>query len=168
NLILANVLVNTSGNPIGWKETNLLQEHLNYWIKVVANPRMAPIKTLKEFVDGLLEAFGDPDTKRAAARKIVELMQTTTTVNYTTKFQTITSDLEWNEPALMGQCMRGLHWKVRGVLSEREQQPTMLQELINAAQRIDAVHHENEESWPKKEKTKEKGKTTTSLGLTTK
>ena len=34
DLILANILVNTSGIPDGWKETDLLQEHLNYWIKV--------------------------------------------------------------------------------------------------------------------------------------
>ncbi|EUC54316.1 hypothetical protein RSOL_037700 [Rhizoctonia solani AG-3 Rhs1AP] len=35
-LILSNMLVNTTGKKDGWKETDLLQEHINYWIKVCA------------------------------------------------------------------------------------------------------------------------------------
>lgn len=34
DLVLTNILVNTTSSPTGWKETDLLQEHMNYWIKV--------------------------------------------------------------------------------------------------------------------------------------
>ncbi|KDQ17141.1 hypothetical protein BOTBODRAFT_156492, partial [Botryobasidium botryosum FD-172 SS1] len=34
-LIINNLLVNMSGKPDGWKELDLLQEHMNYWIKSV-------------------------------------------------------------------------------------------------------------------------------------
>ncbi|KAG8709902.1 hypothetical protein FRC08_017901 [Ceratobasidium sp. 394] len=33
------MLVNMTGKENGWKETNLLQEHMNYWIKVVYKAR---------------------------------------------------------------------------------------------------------------------------------
>ena len=35
--ILNNWLVNPSGKPCGWHELDLLQEHLNFWIKVFFN-----------------------------------------------------------------------------------------------------------------------------------
>ncbi|KAG8740874.1 hypothetical protein FRC12_015852 [Ceratobasidium sp. 428] len=38
-LILSNMLVNMTGKENGWKETDLLQEHLNYWIKAVYKAR---------------------------------------------------------------------------------------------------------------------------------
>ncbi|KAF8595258.1 hypothetical protein BDV93DRAFT_564577 [Ceratobasidium sp. AG-I] len=39
DLILSNMLVNMTGKENGWKETDLLQEHMNYWIKVVYKAR---------------------------------------------------------------------------------------------------------------------------------
>ncbi|KAG8687298.1 hypothetical protein FRC11_007461 [Ceratobasidium sp. 423] len=115
---------------------------LPFQAKLLSESRFqpAPIRTIQEFREGILAAFGDPDAKRATARKIVELTQTGTTVEYTTKFRTITADLNWNEAAYMGQYI------------------------------IDAVQWENEESRPKKEKTKEKekNKTTQGSGSTTK
>jgi hypothetical protein len=38
-LILSNMLVNMTGKENGWKETDLLQEHINYWIKVSTDYR---------------------------------------------------------------------------------------------------------------------------------
>ena len=37
--LLNNWLVNPSGKPHGWHELDLLQEHMNYWIKVFFNRR---------------------------------------------------------------------------------------------------------------------------------
>ena len=33
-IVLDNWLLNPTGNPDSWVELNLVQEHLNYWIKV--------------------------------------------------------------------------------------------------------------------------------------
>ncbi|KDN40151.1 hypothetical protein RSAG8_08351, partial [Rhizoctonia solani AG-8 WAC10335] len=73
-LILANVLVNTSGNSDGWKETDLLQEHLNYWIKVIYKARGANaswtwlenistcITTLRELAKRVNESLAPPNS----------------------------------------------------------------------------------------------------------
>ncbi|QRV80148.1 hypothetical protein RhiJN_08163 [Ceratobasidium sp. AG-Ba] len=39
DLVLSNMLVNMTGNQNGWKETDLLQEHMNYWIKIIYKAR---------------------------------------------------------------------------------------------------------------------------------
>ncbi|CAE6410155.1 unnamed protein product [Rhizoctonia solani] len=39
DLILSNMLVNMTGKEDSWKETDLLQEHMNFWIKVVYKAR---------------------------------------------------------------------------------------------------------------------------------
>ncbi|QRV94684.1 hypothetical protein RhiJN_22702 [Ceratobasidium sp. AG-Ba] len=39
SLILSNMLVNMTGKKNGWKEVDLLQEHMNYWIKVIYKAR---------------------------------------------------------------------------------------------------------------------------------
>ena len=43
--ILNNWLVNPSGKPGGWHELDLLQEHLNFWIKVFFNRRNSEFGT---------------------------------------------------------------------------------------------------------------------------
>ncbi|EUC61410.1 hypothetical protein RSOL_393760 [Rhizoctonia solani AG-3 Rhs1AP] len=61
----------------------------------------------------------------------------------------------------MAQFSKGLHWKTKEILSQREQQPSTLQSLMNTAIVIDNVHQENEASRKKetgKEKEKGKGK----------
>ncbi|KAG8775483.1 hypothetical protein FRC12_001450 [Ceratobasidium sp. 428] len=37
-LVLSNMLVNMTGKKNGWKEIDLLQEHMNYWIKATRGP----------------------------------------------------------------------------------------------------------------------------------
>ncbi|QRV79905.1 hypothetical protein RhiJN_07920 [Ceratobasidium sp. AG-Ba] len=38
-ILKSNMLVNMTGNQNGWKETDLLQEHMNYWIKIIYKAR---------------------------------------------------------------------------------------------------------------------------------
>ncbi|KAG8724202.1 hypothetical protein FRC09_020863 [Ceratobasidium sp. 395] len=38
-LVLSNMLVNMTGKKNGWKEIGLLQEHMNYWIKIIYKAR---------------------------------------------------------------------------------------------------------------------------------
>ncbi|KDN34218.1 hypothetical protein RSAG8_12692, partial [Rhizoctonia solani AG-8 WAC10335] len=95
----------------------------------------------------------------------MELVQTRTTAEYTTLFHTYAAELTWNNTALRAQYNQGLHFKVKEVLSQREVQQATIQDLINAANKIDQTHHENEESCPnrdKKDKDQGKGKSSTS------
>ncbi|KAF8747193.1 Retrotransposon gag protein [Rhizoctonia solani] len=65
------------------------------------------------------EAFANPDAKRAAARKIAALTQTSTTSEYITEFHNLMAELDWNEEAYIAQFMQGLHWKVKELLSTK-------------------------------------------------
>ncbi|KDN49162.1 hypothetical protein RSAG8_02515, partial [Rhizoctonia solani AG-8 WAC10335] len=130
----------------------------------VGDPR-AEIYDMITFGREFALAFDDPDAKRAAARKITELVQTNTTTEYTTLFRTYAAELNWNDATLRAQFSQGLHFKVKEVLSQREVQPANLRDLINAANKIDQTCQENEESRPnrdKKDKDKGKGKSSTS------
>ncbi|KEP44980.1 retrotransposon gag protein [Rhizoctonia solani 123E] len=127
----------------------------------------ATIRDLQTFSEEFAQAFSDPDEERVAARKIVELNQdkvdTKSTKEYTTKFKTLAAELSWNNAALMAQFSKGLHWKTKEILSQRERQPSTLRSLMNTAITINNVCQENEASQKKdtgKEKGKGKGKAT--------
>ncbi|KAF8752162.1 Retrotransposon gag protein [Rhizoctonia solani] len=96
------------------------------------------------------EAFADPDAKRAAARKIAALSQTTTTAEYVTEFRNLMAELDWNEEAYIAQFTRGLHWKVKELLSTKDSIPDKLEAIFAASIKIDNICRENEENRPKK------------------
>ncbi|KAF8753428.1 Retrotransposon-derived protein PEG10 [Rhizoctonia solani] len=79
------------------------------------------------------EAFADPDAKRAAARKIAALTQTATTSEYVTEFRNLMAELDWNTEAYIAQFTRGLHWKVKELLSTKDNIPDDDLEAIFAA-----------------------------------
>ncbi|QRW21235.1 Retrotransposon-derived protein PEG10 [Rhizoctonia solani] len=75
-----------------------------------------PPTTILALMAKFKEVFANPDAKRAAARKIVALSQTTTTLEYVTEFHNLMVELDWNEEAYIAQFMQGLHWKVKELL----------------------------------------------------
>ncbi|KAF8751480.1 hypothetical protein RHS01_08150 [Rhizoctonia solani] len=77
-----------------------------------------PSTTIQALTAKFKEVFANPDAKRAAARKIAALTQTTTTSEYVTKFRNLIAELDWNEEAYIAQFTRGLHWK-----ENKENQP---------------------------------------------
>ncbi|KAF8756155.1 hypothetical protein RHS01_04630 [Rhizoctonia solani] len=110
----------------------------------------ALIQTVDEFRTEFLSAFGNPDATQAAERQIKSLTQTGTCAEYITKFRTIAMDLDWNDAALCGQFARGLHWEVSRLIATREQRPTTLLKLQNAALVIDnALREERASHLPK-------------------
>jgi hypothetical protein len=118
---------------------NWAQPHLQ---KVLARRRGA-ISTVTEFVDEFGAAFDDPDAGRAAEWKIHELTQevvpTKSTAEYTTEFRNLMADLDWDDTALLAWYRRGLHWKVKELMSQRETQPRMLEAWIMAAIQMDNI-----------------------------
>jgi hypothetical protein len=148
---------------------NWAQPHLQ---KVLTRRRGA-ISTVTEFVNEFGAAFDDPDAGRAAERKIHELTQeavpTKSTAEYTTEFRNLMADLDWDDTALLASYRRGLHWKVKELMSQRESQPRTLEAWITAAIQIDNIRRENEASRPPRPNTALKKVTvTTSSPVTVK
>ncbi|KAF8757251.1 Retrotransposon gag protein [Rhizoctonia solani] len=115
-------------------------------IKGKGNPHYIPALSAK-----FKEAFADPDAKRAAARKIAALTQTTTTSEYVTKFCNLMAELNWNTEAYIAQFTRGLHWKVKELLSTKDNIPDDdLEAIFAASVKIDNTRWENKENRPKK------------------
>ncbi|KAF8750370.1 hypothetical protein RHS01_09469 [Rhizoctonia solani] len=110
-----------------------------------------PPTTIPALTAKFKEAFADPDAKRAAARKIAALTQTTTTAEYVTKFRNLMAELNWNTEAYIAQFTRGLHWKVKELLSTKDGIPNNdLEAIFAASVKIDNIRRENEENQPKK------------------
>jgi hypothetical protein len=110
---------------------HLLKDDATNWAKPhlqkVLNHRRGAITTVDEFIDEFGSAFDGPDAGRAAECKILELTQDSTptksTAKYTTEFKNLMADLDWDDAALMASYRRGLHWKVKELMSQREAQP---------------------------------------------
>ncbi|QRW17417.1 Retrotransposable element Tf2 protein [Rhizoctonia solani] len=109
-----------------------------------------PPTTITALTAKFKEAFADPNAKRAAARKIAALTQTTTTAEYVTKFCNLMAELDWNKEAYIAQFTRGLHWKVKELLSTKDSIPDNLKAIFAATIKIDNIRRKNEENRPKK------------------
>ncbi|QRW24395.1 Retrotransposon-derived protein PEG10 [Rhizoctonia solani] len=127
-----------------------------------------PPTTITALTAKFKEAFADPNAKRAAARKIAALTQTTTTAEYVTKFRNLMAELDWNKEAYIAQFTRGLHWKVKELLSTKDNIPDNdLEAIFAALVKIDNTHWENKENRPKKVPAKAPTTATTSTSTTT-
>ncbi|KAF8749508.1 Retrotransposon gag protein [Rhizoctonia solani] len=113
------------------------------------------------------EAFANPNAKRAAARKIAALSQTTTTSKYVTEFHNLMVELDWNKEAYIAQFMQGLHWKVKELLSTKDNIPEELEAIFAASIKIDNTRCKNEENRPKKAPSKSPATVATSTSTTT-
>ncbi|KAF8729828.1 hypothetical protein RHS02_07752, partial [Rhizoctonia solani] len=125
-----------------------------------------PPTTIQALTAKFKEAFADPDAKRAAARKIAVLTQTTTMSEYVTKFRNLIAELDWNKEAYIAQFMRGLHWKVKELLSTKENIPDKLKAIFAAPIKIDNTCCKNEENRPKKTPAKSPATVATSTTTT--
>ncbi|QRW23686.1 Retrotransposable element Tf2 protein [Rhizoctonia solani] len=112
------------------------------------------------------EAFDNPDAKRAAARKIAALSQTTTTSKYVTEFCNLMAELDWNKEAYIAQFTQGLHWKVKELLSTKDSVPDELEAIFAASIKIDNIRRKNEENRPKKAPAKSPATVATSTTTT--
>ncbi|QRW26377.1 Retrotransposon-derived protein PEG10 [Rhizoctonia solani] len=138
-------------------------------IKGKGNPPTTILALMAKFK----EAFADPDTKQAAARKIAVLTQTSTTSEYVTEFHNLMAELDWNKEAYIAQFMQGLHWKVKELLSTKDNIPDNLEAIFAASIKIDntcvevvTTCHKNKENHPKKQPAKSLVTATTSTTTT--
>ncbi|KAF8685725.1 Retrotransposon gag protein [Rhizoctonia solani] len=96
------------------------------------------------------EAFANPDAKRAARRKIAALTQTATTAEYVTEFCNLIAELNWNKEAYIAQFTCSLHWKVKELLSTKDNVPEELEAIFAVAIKIDNTCCKNDENCPRK------------------
>jgi hypothetical protein len=137
---------------------HLLKDDAANWaephLQKVLDSSPGALTTVPEFVDQFYNAFDDPDAEQAAERKIQDLTQdsvgTKSMAEYTTEFRNLAADLDWGDSALMAAFSRGLHWKVKEIMSQKENQPRTLEEFIQAAIQIDNVHRENGANRPQR------------------
>ncbi|QRW26779.1 Retrotransposable element Tf2 protein [Rhizoctonia solani] len=125
-----------------------------------------PPTTIQALTGKFKEAFADPDAKRAAARKIAALSQTTTTSEYVTEFRNLMAELDWNKEAYIAQFTQGLHWKVKELLSTKDSVPDELEAIFAASIKIDNIRRKNEENRPKKAPAKSPATVATSTTTT--
>ncbi|KAF8670175.1 hypothetical protein RHS04_08653 [Rhizoctonia solani] len=126
-----------------------------------------PPTTIQALTAKFKEAFANPNAKRAAARKIATLVQTSTTSEYVTEFCNLIAELDWNEEAYIAQFTQGLHWKVKELLSTKDSIPDNLKAIFAAAIKINNIRHKNEENWPKKAPAKSPATVATTSTTTT-
>ncbi|QRW25675.1 Retrotransposon-derived protein PEG10 [Rhizoctonia solani] len=125
-----------------------------------------PPTTILALTAKFKEAFANPNAKQATARKIAALSQTTTTLEYVTEFCNLMAELDWNKEAYIVQFMQGLHWKVKELLSTKDNIPDELEVIFAASIKIDNTCCKNEENHPKKAPAKTPVTATTSTTTT--
>ncbi|KAF8750494.1 Retrotransposon-derived protein PEG10 [Rhizoctonia solani] len=126
-----------------------------------------PPTTIPALTAKFKEAFTNPNAKQAAARKIAALSQTTTTSKYVTEFCNLMVELDWDKEAYIAQFTQGLHWKVKELLSTKDNIPKELKAIFAASIKIDNTRRKNEENRPKKAPAKSLVTATTSTTTTT-
>jgi Retrotransposon gag protein/Zinc knuckle len=124
-----------SGRALEWFEPYLteIQEHGDQTINPEAKYMFS---SWSGFASRLTQMFGDPEATTTAERKLQGLIQRTSAIEYTTQFQTLSAQVEWNDKALMAQYKQGLKAKVQDAIILMEDAETM-RELIDQAIKID-------------------------------
>ncbi len=89
------------------------------------------------FTQDLIKNLGDPDRERSLTRELQGLSQTQSCAAYTTKFYSISSQLEWGDKALMAQYYSGLKPKVKDALAYLDRDFVTLKDLSDTAIRLD-------------------------------
>ncbi|QRW21810.1 Retrotransposable element Tf2 protein [Rhizoctonia solani] len=153
-----------------WILYHMTDKAANWALPIIGNiikGKGNPPTTIQALTAKFKEAFADPNAKRAAARKIAALSQSTTTSKYVTEFRNLMAELDWNKEAYIAQFTRGLHWKVKELLSTKDSIPDNLEAIFAAAIKIDNIRRKNEENQPKKVPAKSLATTATTSTTTT-
>ncbi|QRW18529.1 Retrotransposable element Tf2 protein [Rhizoctonia solani] len=153
-----------------WILYHMTDKAANWALPIIGNiikGKGNPPTTILALMAKFREAFANPNAKRAAARKIAALTQTTTTSEYVTKFCNLIAELDWNEEAYIAQFTCSLHWKVKELLSTKDNIPNDLEAIFAASIKIDNTCWENKENWPKKQPSKSPAAVATSASITT-
>jgi hypothetical protein len=108
-----------------------------FQLYVTANPQPSFMQDFKAFCHELQVTFGDPDEQATAERQLFALRQRGSASSYLADFRRFSTVLSWNDSSLSAQFYQGLNDNIKDELA-RTGRPHKLQELVEAAIRIDA------------------------------
>ncbi|KAF8726588.1 Retrotransposon gag protein, partial [Rhizoctonia solani] len=152
-----------------WILYHMTNKAANWALPIIGNiikGKGNPPSTIQALTAKFKEAFANPNAKWAAARKIVALSQSTTTSKYVTEFCNLMAELDWNKEAYIAQFTQGLHWKVKELLSTKDNIPDKLEAIFAASIKIDNTCRKNKENRPKKAPAKSPATVATSTTTT--
>jgi hypothetical protein len=116
------------------------------WFNPLLENQSAHSETLNSwplFKKSLTDTFGELDLETISASKIRTLLQGNQTASsYASKFRQLSSDLSWNEAALMFQYRMGLNKEIKNMLVFADR-PTTIAGLIDLSIRCDQRLAEN-------------------------
>ena len=93
----------------------------------------------------LVQMYRDSEEEETATRKLYKLKQTASAIVYTTEFQALSVQVDWNEKSLMSQYKKGLKLKVLDTLVLVEDSKNMW-ELINKVVKINNRIYQREQA----------------------
>ncbi|OMJ19599.1 Retrotransposon-like protein 1 [Smittium culicis] len=120
----------------------LLQGEALDWVSPLLEKNDPILNLYSEFIAQLKTIFEESDRVTTAEIALDKLYQNSLSASaYAAKFQSISSDTEWNEPALMFKFRKGLKSVIKDEIAKWGRQET-LKDLISLAIRIDTRYSE--------------------------
>lgn len=120
----------------------LLQGEALDWVSPLLEKNDPILNSYSEFITQLKTIFEESDRITTAEIALDRLYQNNLSASaYAAKFQSISSDTEWNEPALMFKFRKGLKSVIKDEIAKWGRQET-LKDLIGLAIRIDTRYSE--------------------------
>ena len=107
-----------------------------YWFEPILRLRI--LSSYNEMKKAMRQVFGDVDERTVSAQKLQNLRQTRSVLEYITDFQMISSNLEWDEDALMDKFKGGLKQHILSLLIYFPNKPrkSCLKELKELMQKV--------------------------------
>src|SRR5437667_5769881 len=123
------------GNAYSWMKP-LVQEY--------AKGASVPIEftSFQKYSESLTRMYGDTDIVKSKTREINALYQTSSVSIYASEFRHLQAYITWNDQALFNRFYEGLRENVKDGLVYENPRPTLLEDLISAALRIDGRIYE--------------------------
>jgi len=113
---------------------NLLDEIPMKWFEPLLNANSPLLNNYDEFMNHFAACFRDTDPAATSELKIRSLKQGSRSVaQYASEFRQVSSDLGWNDAALISQFRHGLSAEVKRLLVTMRARPQTLLEAIAAA-----------------------------------
>jgi hypothetical protein len=124
-----------TGRALEWFEPYLTEYEAN-GLTTGNNEVKYMFSSWEGFCNRLTQMYGDPEAIATAERKLQELTQRGSAMDYTTQFQTYATQTEWNDKALMAWYRQGLKAEVQNAMISMED-PEDMRELIEQAIKVD-------------------------------
>src|SRR5436190_13091535 len=99
--------------------------------------------SFQTYSESLTRMYGDPDIVKSKTREINALYQTSSVSTYASEFRRLEAYITWNDQAVFDRFYEGLCENVKDGLVHENPRPTLLEDLISAALRIDGRIYEH-------------------------